>query len=124
MQTKIKRFVNLTNHPSDQWDEEQREEAMAYGEIMDMPFPDIDPNWDKEEIVKLADDYMTKFAGLQEQYVLTVHLMGEFTFCASLLRRLQAAGIPCVASCSERISIVNDHTRTSLFHFVRFRAYE
>ena len=36
-------FINYTNHPSASWGEKQTDEAKKYGEIVDMPFPNISP---------------------------------------------------------------------------------
>ena len=36
-------FINFTNHPSAQWSAEQKAAAQAYGEVIDLAFPAIDP---------------------------------------------------------------------------------
>lgn len=36
-------FVNFTNHPSGSWGAAQRRAAQVYGEILDLPFPDVPP---------------------------------------------------------------------------------
>ena len=50
-----KTFVNFTNHPSAQWSDRQRREALKYGNIQDIPFPDVDPLGDHDYIDGLAD---------------------------------------------------------------------
>lgn len=34
-------FINLTNHPSKYWGEQQKKEAHKYGAIVDIPFPNV-----------------------------------------------------------------------------------
>ena len=56
-QQKAPILINLTNHPSHLWDEKQMEASKAYGKILDMPFPAIDPYADEGYIALLADEY-------------------------------------------------------------------
>lgn len=120
-----KLFLNLSNHPSAQWSAEQMQAAQAYGEVVDMPFPQVSPYADEDENELLVDDYCHRILKLANHHHLTVHLMGEMTFCFSLVCRLQALGITCVASCSERqAEDVGDGIKQSRFSFIRFRRYE
>ncbi len=36
-------FINLTNHPSTKWGADQLAAAKKYGNIVDIPFPAVDP---------------------------------------------------------------------------------
>ena len=117
-------FINLTNHPSDLWEATQKTVAEEFGAIIDMPFPSVDPNADEQKIALLADEYFDKISGLQKDHIVTVHLMGEFTFCTALLNRLHSAGIRVVASCTERVVSESGGVKTSQFKFVKFRTYE
>ncbi len=47
-------LVNFTNHPSSQWGERQLREAEKYGDIVDVPFPAVDPEEDEAYIGVLA----------------------------------------------------------------------
>lgn len=116
-------LLNLTNHPLAAWSSEQRAAAEAqFGAIQDMPFPNIPPHWTDAEVAQLAQEYADKIAAMPAP--LTVHLMGEMTFTCTLVRRLQARGIACVASTSERISEEKpDGQKLITFRFVQFRAY-
>ena len=40
-------LINCTNHPYDIWNEPQRKGAAIYGEVLDMPFPVIEPDYTK-----------------------------------------------------------------------------
>ena len=43
-------FINHTNHPSQYWSDEQLAAAHQYGEVVDIPFPLIDPALHSDEI--------------------------------------------------------------------------
>ena len=49
-------LVNFSNHPSRYWDNSQREASQNYGELLDIPFPQISPNASDDELEKLALD--------------------------------------------------------------------
>lgn len=117
-------FLNLSNHPSTLWSAEQLSAAAQYGEIQDLPFPAIDPAADETIIDELVDQYFDEIIEISKGKNLTVHLMGEMTFTFALVRRLQGAGIACVASTSVRSSIeVAQGKKQIEFQFVRFRNY-
>ena len=118
-------FINHTNHPSQLWNEEQRKAAESEGEIIDYPFPAIDPYADKEEIIALAahvaDDISHKFPAV-------VLCQGEFNYTYAMVSELKKRNITVVAAASERIvteaSTPDGETqKVSLFRFVRFREY-
>ena len=44
-------FINLSNHPSQGWEERQIKAASRYGEIVDWPFPPI-PAEEGEEYIR------------------------------------------------------------------------
>ena len=106
-------------------DETQTTAALAFGEeLVDMPFPTIDPEWDEARISDLVDEYVHLIVDAGRGYAsVTVHLMGEFTFCYALVHRLSAVGIRCVASCTRREVHSTDQGLVHAFHFVQFRAY-
>jgi len=122
-------LINLTNHPSSNWSAAQLNAALqSYGEVEDMNFPLIPPEWDESQVADLAQEYAERIvrrlneAGGGRH---AVHVMGEMTFTCTLVRLLQRAGITCVASTSERI-VEEDPTtgkKTSYFRFIRYRTY-
>lgn len=119
-----KLFLNFSNHPHHTWNEQQLEAARALGELQDMSFPAIAPEATEEEIAALAEEYVQKILADAEGKQVTVHLMGELTFCFALVRRLEEVGITCVASCSRRdVEELPDGRKQSAFHFTRFRRY-
>lgn len=118
----MKKLVNLTNHPYSGWDAEQTKAARAFGECVDMPFPVVDPEAGTEEIQALAEDFMNRIIALDGE--LTVHIMGEQTFCYALISLLLKRGIRCIASCTSRdVTILPDGSKQVRFHFSRFRDY-
>ncbi len=118
-------FINYSNHPSIAWSEEQREAALKFGQIADIPFRSVDPDADSSLIAKAVDEEMAKILAEAKGKNPVVHVMGEMTFTYALVNRLKNAGIRCVASTTKRVVVDNgDGSRTSMFNFVRFRDYE
>lgn len=120
-------LLNFTNHPSSIWSDKQKKTAtLLFGEIVDMPFPQIDESADESYISKLADLYLQKILLIAENKNVTVHLMGEQTFAYSLIKRLKNKGIDCVASTSKRIVNTDSsgQKKEIIFQFERFRYYE
>ncbi len=119
-------LLNLSNHPSSKWHKKQRQTAIdQYGEIQDLQFPNIPPQYNSEEVEKMARGYLHQILQLHEKSpALTVHLMGELTFTFLLLQMLLQSGIPCIASTSERMTQEGENgTKVIKFEFVRFRNY-
>lgn len=118
-------LINLTNHPSGLWPEEQRQAALEkYDSIHDMSFPAVPAQAEVDHIRRLAEDYYVKIRQLAAGTTLAVHLMGEMTFTFLLVSKLLEAGIPCVASTTERTVLEEqDGRKTVQFRFVRFRDY-
>lgn len=125
------KFVNISSHPSNGWTEKQREEALSsrdwdVDEIVDVPFPQIDPsseaeqiNWEASAFMEMLDEERDL---LEEGNVF--HVMGELTFTFELVRQLTQAGFVCVASTTERlVEETCDGEKRVKFNFVRFRGY-
>ena len=117
-------LINVSNHPSARWGEAQRQcAADEYGQVCDLPFPHIDPHWGLDEIEQQAEQYLGEILRA-EPFAGAVHLMGEMVFCYVLARKLEEAGIPCVASTTVREVIdYGDGRKEAQFRFVRFRPY-
>jgi hypothetical protein len=120
-------LINLSNHPSINWSQEQKLKALElYKEIVDIPFPEVDPNGEEEYIENLAGEYLNKILEIKNSTseTVVVHLMGELTFSFALLVKLKANGVRCVASTTQRVVMDEGNGRvTKLFRFVRFREY-
>ena len=118
-------FINLSNHPADRWGKAQQEMAREnYGEIVDMPFPQVTPDASNDELQILAQEYVQRIMSLTKSQTVTVHIMGEMTFTFMVITRLKEMGIKCVASTTERKTTYNDDgTKVYEFQFVKFREY-
>lgn len=117
-------FVNLSNHPSRYWDKEQIKASQEYGELFDMPFPQIAPGATEKELQNLTLEYVHGIISLGDPKMITVHIMGEMTFTYMVVTKLKELGIKCVASTTERKVTINaDGTKLSDFSFVKFREY-
>ena len=118
-------FLNLSNHPSESWDEKQKNEARKYGDIVNMKFPEVLPYVSEEEIQKMADAVVSEVLRKKPEVVMC---QGEFTLTYQIVKMLKSHNINVVSACSERMSREEKMTdgsveKTSIFHFVRFRSY-
>lgn len=117
-------LINLSNHPSADWGARQREAAEMYGEIEDMTFPAIPPEAGEREIADLAEENVARIEERAVTRDVTVHIMGEMTFCYAVITRLQPLGIPCIASTTRRqITEAADGVKEVHFDFEAFRKY-
>lgn len=118
-------LINLTNHPSEKWQTEQKEAAiMLYGNIIDVPFPVVPPETSEDDVASLAEQTVQKVISISNGQSVTVHVMGEMTLTYSLVKRLQQNGICCVASTTERTVQQVGNQKISVFKFIKFREYE
>ncbi len=119
-------LVNITNHNSEQWSEEQLSAAHeAYGDIVDIPFPHIPADDPADAVLASALGYAERIASLSPSAVLCE---GEFCFTFALVCALLKKGIPVVAATSERLTtetVLPDGStkKSSIFNFIAFREY-
>lgn len=118
-------LINCTNHPYEIWNEPQRKAAAAYGEVLDIPFPQIDPKWTPQDLRKLTEDYCKK---IKSHAPACVMVAGEFTFAFMLVDKLLSDGIKVVCSCSRRMTVEikkedGTNEKQSVFLFEGFREY-
>lgn len=118
-------FINLTNHPSSGWSEEQLKAAQKYSNrILDMKFPDIKPEYSTEIVKKFAGVIVGIITTTCKSEKPVVHIMGEMTYTYHVVSLLKEQGITCVASTTERIvKMMPDGKKVSEFKFVQFREY-
>lgn len=117
-------FINLSNHPHLLWSQEQIGAAITYGEIIDLTFPSIAPNDTPTAINTIVDNYINIFKEQTNFFNITLHIMGEMTFTYAVVSRLKAMGIKCLASTTERNTVMTpDGKKISDFKFVQFREY-
>lgn len=118
-------FVNITNHPHENWSLEQIEAAREYGEIIDIVFPSVPPDASEADVDTMAEDLFRQVICLKPDIVMC---QGEMTLAFRVVERLKSAGIKTVAACSERHAcetyLADGSTQKStVFLFKGFRAY-
>jgi hypothetical protein len=114
-------LLNISNHPSSRWTDQQKKTAeKQFDTIQDLAFPNIAPEATATEVQQLADEFMEE---ISQQSPTAVHLMGEMTFTFALVTKLKKAGIPCIASTTNRIVEEKDGKKIVQFQFVQFREY-
>lgn len=118
-------FINLSNHPSSSWTAEQLAAAEAFGELVDMPFPQVAPDATADDIKTLAEAQVEAIMKQAETHTVTVHVMGEMSLIYRIVRMLSERGIRCVCSTSHRVvKDQGDGRRLVEFKFNSFRDYE
>ena len=118
-------FINLSNHPSSSWTAEQLAAAEVFGELIDMPFPQVAPDATAEDIKTLAEAQVATIMKQAETHTVTVHVMGEMSLIYRIVRMLSERGIRCVCSTSYRVvKDQGDGRRLVEFNFNSFRDYE
>ena len=127
-------FINLSNHPVEQWDEGQKDAAVKLaGTIETIPFPVVPADADEYTVQKMADECVAiildkERESRQQKENFAVMVQGEFTLTFAIVSSLTEKGICCVASCStrEKISSMNEkgeNISVARFRFTRFRKY-
>lgn len=123
-------LTNISNHPSNKWSTEQIEKAkeLGKGNVLDIQFPVVDPNLNREAVFSLASKIADKVFGKtissddSQHYV---HIMGESGFVYAFIAYIyqMTSSINCIHSTTERIVEEKDGQKVSTFKFVQFREY-
>lgn len=114
-------FINFSNHATAKWPKEQIAEANKYGEIIDIPFPDVPPLYNSSDIAKLAQKCVNT---ILQKNPSAVMCQGEFTLCYAVVNLLKSKEITTLAACSERKVIEEpDGKKITYFKFEQFREY-
>jgi hypothetical protein len=120
-------LINLSNHPSAEWDSNQMHNAMQmFNSVVDMKFPAIDPDWEISTVYNLATIYAKDCLQILEKSPdpqNAIHVMGELTFCYQFVRLMQQQEVVCLASTTERIAALTADGKVSRFVFKTFRPY-
>ena len=89
-----------------------------------MPFPQVNQEASHEEVLALAEESVHAIEKKAQDANITVHVMGEMTLTYAIVSRLKEMGILCVASTTERNTVMDDNSvKTSVFAFTMFREY-
>lgn len=118
-------FLNFTNHNNKDWSNKQLEHAKKYGEIVFLHFPEVDPCASSEDIIQIADFWVTQIKKMSPAIVLC---QGEMTLTFAIVTRLKACNIKVVSATSKRVvsECLNDlgnTVKTYLYEFISFREY-
>lgn len=120
-------FVNYSNHVSTRWTSAQLEAAEKYGNVIDIPFAQVDPSATKAEVDTLAEAEVQKILEAKPSVVM---VQGEMTLVYNVVRRLENEGIKCVAACTRRRTdeemqklAAAGLTKEGMFEFMGFREY-
>ena len=122
-----KYFVNITNHDSSKWSNEQREKAEKYGEIIEYGFPHVIPIESSQRLraraINICDDIINKFGN-----DIVALVQGEMTLTYKLVNEFKRHNITCLAATSERVVTENvqpdgSTKKQATFKFVAFREY-
>ena len=118
-------MIKCSNHPSNLWSPSQKEAAGVYGEILDIPFPQVDPRLDEAGLRQLVAEFATRIEALKAE---AVFLAGEFTFLFMLVDKLLKDGENVICACSERkteevLRPDGASEKKAVFVFERFRKY-
>ncbi len=119
-------LINLTNHPSNKWSDKQLDAAIEHWkEITDLAFPQIPPEWNTDQVISCAKEYLLQIKQLiPAQDENAIHLMGEQMFCYYLTQLLLDDGYKVVASTTIRKDyLLPDGKNVKEFNFIQFREY-
>lgn len=106
-------LINISNHPSAKWSEEQTKAASKIAKTtVDMPFPAINPRATTEQLQEKSREWL-QLLTLQDDAA--YHVMGEQGFCFLLIQGLWGRGAEVWHSTTERLE--------TGFNFVAFRKY-
>jgi len=124
--------INLSNHPSDKWSQEQRDAFYSLVmegyqnwkvdfQIIDIPFPNVPPEADILEVKEIAENVLKELGEYNFKYIMC---QGEFSLTYNLVKMLKGwEKIPVVATTKREVVEKENGEKISVFKFVRFRVY-
>jgi hypothetical protein len=133
------KFLNISNHPSYYWLEDQVEAALHLinstnrEDIVDIQFPNVPPTATKEEVAEIGDSIIERINKMDD--VGCIHIMGEMNLTYFLVTEIAEVDadsfqhynlrpwFKVVASTTERMVQELDGKKTVQFKFVQFREY-
>ena len=78
----MKKFVNLSNHGSGAWGEAQTSAAKVYGDIVDVPYPQVPTDLDENQFLELVESTVASVLAHEPAMVMC---QGEMTTCFSIV---------------------------------------
>lgn len=118
-------LVNFSNHSLLKWSDRQTIVAKdLYGNIVDLPFPMVNPDGDSNYILELAKKCVSDIVKFGTQDEVVVHVMGELSLSFCVVCMLNKIGYKCVVSTTERNVVeISPEKKETIFKFVMFREY-
>lgn len=118
-------LINLSNHPFSTWSNKQLKQAeLQFGEVVDYPFPYVNPESSIEKIQILAHQTFDEIILKYGKDNIQIHLMGELSLVYQLTRLFKANNIRCYVSTTDRIvEELGNGQKNIQFQFVKFRPY-
>lgn len=129
-------FINISNHPLKNWSSEQIRAAIELSgdeELIDFPFPNVDPTVDEGQVLKLAEKTAASVMDIVEEardrgVRVKAHVMGQQMMAFFIVMLLMNRGVDVYESTTERKALEEikedgSIVKTSVFKFVRFREY-
>lgn len=123
-------FLNISNHPSTTWSETQLEASKlidSKAQIVDFPFPLVDPTWSTIEVKEAAKHTWNQIQALlntRDQKVIAAMIAGEPIMCSYLVGLLKHVEIKCYSATTTReVQMDENGVKQSTFTFVRFREW-
>jgi len=134
-------FINISNHPSEQWTDEQKAACDKYVpggaaespvEIIDIPFPAIGIGTEDSAMESsfLMDKIfrMIPYEDGKRAAHVSAMVMGEMVAVFYLVGSLQSVGINCFASITRRESVEEKQAdgsmiKRAVFRFIGYRQY-
>ena len=127
-------FINLSNHPSNTWSDKQKstvKEKYNTETIIDISFPDINPEWNLDKVRTLVhsykDEIINHFHDKNDWIIL--HVMGEMSFTHALVNMMSAYKVTCICSTTKR-KVITEYDKLGFeagkqvtFEFCKFRDY-
>lgn len=106
------KLINISNHPAETWTNEQK---AGWDIIIDIPFPEVDPNFSTQDIADIATDIINDIMPFIDGDT-AVYIAGDYSLSYALVLRL-IDKVRIVVPTTKRI--IKDGVR--VFKFVRWR---
>lgn len=118
------KLVNISNHPSEKWSEQQK---ANWDEIIDIPFPQIPPEATLDKVINMARSMFDSiFNKIDNPRDYAFHVTGEFSFVFNFVSLLKEHNLRAVIACTQREvqeKTMEDGTtqKVSVFKFIQWR---
>lgn len=119
-------FLNISNHPSNKWEQSQIDAAYeAGGFIRDIPFPSVPATATPELVKEIGDKIFAQVTSLCEKNPNenVAMIMGEFSLTLYLVHKLACYARPVVATTNRVKKELPDGSIVHYFKFIKFREY-